>query len=160
MPQRARRHLPTHNSLLAGGVALGRVSASPARLMALTRRQAGWLVLGAGLLLLTRPFTPRVLAQDQAPNRPALTLIASNFQYVPDRLEVSQDDLVRITIRSEDNTYSFTIDEYRIIRRVPAGGSTTFEFHADRPGTFRFFSNLTNDDRHAEMEGQLIVRPQ
>ena len=128
--------------------------------MALTRRQAGLLVLGVGVVLLTRPFAPRMLAQDQAPNRPELTLVASNFQYVPDRLEVSQDDLVRITIRSEDNTYSFAVDEYRIIRRVPAGDSTTFEFHADRPGTFRFYSNLTSDDRHAEMQGQLVVRPQ
>ena len=128
--------------------------------MALTRRQAGLLLLGAGVLLLTRPFGPRLLAQDLAPNRPELTLVAANFQYVPDRLEVSQDDLVGITIRSEDNTYSFAIDEYRIIRRVPAGGSTTFEFHADRPGTFRFYSNLTSDSRHAEMQGQLVVRPQ
>jgi cytochrome c oxidase subunit 2 len=128
--------------------------------MALTRRQAGLLLLGAGVLLLTRPFAPGLLAQDQAPSRPELTLVASNFRYVPDRLEVSQADLVTITIRSEDNTYSFTIDEYRIIRLVPAGGSTTFEFHADRPGTFRFYSNLTSDGRHAEMQGQLVVHPQ
>lgn len=125
--------------------------------MALTRRQAGLLVFGVGAVLLTRPFAPGMLAQ--APSRPELTLVASNFQYVPDRLDVNQDDLVRITIRSEDNTYSFAVDEYRIIRRVPAGSSTTFEFHADRAGTFRFYSNLTSDDRHAGMEGQLIVRP-
>jgi nitrous oxide reductase len=126
--------------------------------MTLTRRQAG--LLGVSVVLLTCAVAPRLLAQDQAPNRPGLTLVASNFQYVPDRLEVSQDDLVRITIRSEDNTYSFAVDEYRIIRRVPAGGSTTFEFHADRPGTFRFYSSLTSDDRHAEMQGQLVVLPQ
>ena len=65
-----------------------------------------------------------------------------------------------MTIRSADIAYSFTIDEYRIIRRVPAGGTTTFEFRADRPGTFRFYSNLTSDSGHAQMEGQLIVRPQ
>jgi heme/copper-type cytochrome/quinol oxidase subunit 2 len=127
--------------------------------MALTRRQACLLLVAAGVLLLVRPLAPQVLAQDQAPNRPELTLVAGNFRYVPDRLEVSHDDLVRITIRSEDNTYSFTLDEYRIVRRVPAGGSTTFEFHADRPGTFRFYSNLTSDSRHAEMQGQLVVRP-
>ena len=127
--------------------------------MALTRQQAGLLLAAAGVLLLARPLAPQVLAQDQAPSRPELNLVASNFRYVPDRLEVSQDDLVRITIRSEDNTYSFAVDEYRIIRRVPAGGSTTFEFHADRPGTFRFYSNLTSDSRHAEMQGQLVVRP-
>ena len=120
----------------------------------------GCLVVAAGILLVTRPLVPEVLAQDQAPNRPELNLVASNYRFTPDQLEVRQDDLVRITIRSEDHTYSFAIDEYRIIRRVTAGGSTTFEFQAARPGTFRFYSNLTDDSRHAEMQGQLVVRPQ
>ena len=116
-------------------------------------------MLGAGAFPLARPFVHQVLAQGQPPNRPELTLVARDFRYSPDQLEVSQDDLVKVTIRSEDIAYSFAIDEYRIIRRVPAGGMTTFEFHADRPGTFRFYSNLTSDSGHAEMEGQLIVRP-
>jgi len=115
-------------------------------------------LLGAGALLLARPFVRRGLAQEQTPNRPELTLVARNFRYSPDRLEVIQDDLVKVTIRSEDIAYSFAIDEYRIVRRVPAGGMTTFEFLADRPGTFRFYSNLTSDSRHGDMEGELVVR--
>ena len=113
---------------------------------------------GAGALTLARPFVHQVLAQNQAPNRPELTLVARDFRYSPDHLEVSQDDLVKITIRSEDIAYSFAIDEYRIVRRVPAGGTTTLEFHADRPGTFRFYSNLTSDSGHAQMQGELVVR--
>ena len=98
--------------------------------------------------------------QDQAPpNRPEFTLVARNYRYTPDRLEVTQDDLVKLTIRSEDLTYSFAIDEYRIVRRIPAGGTTTFEFRADRAGTFRFYSNLTGEGAHADMQGQLLVRP-
>ena len=141
--------------------------------MTLTRRHAGVLLLSAGACLMARPLVRRLLAhpstrsgwpepvegQDQPPNRPEFTLVARNFRYSPDRLEVSQDDLVKLTIRSEDAAYSFAIDEYRIVRRVPAGGATTFEFRADRPGTFRFYSNLTSDGAHAEMQGQLIVRP-
>jgi heme/copper-type cytochrome/quinol oxidase subunit 2 len=53
--------------------------------------------------------------------------------------------------------YSVTIDEYRVSRRVPAGGVTTLEFRADRPGTFPFYSNLTSDSRHSQARGQLIV---
>lgn len=131
------------------------------------------MFLAAGVLLATRPLANGLNAyalarsegsqpaqpQDQAPNRPELTLVARNYRYTPDRLEVTQDDLVRLTIRSEDFTYSFTIDEYRIVRRVPAGETTRFEFRADRAGTFRFYSNLTGDSGHADMQGQLIVRP-
>ncbi len=116
-------------------------------------------MLGAGAFPLARPIVRRVLAQDQAPNRPEFTLVARNFRYSPDRLDVSQGDLVTVTIRSEDIVYSFVIDEYRIVRRVPAGGTTTVEFLADRPGTFRFYSNLTSDSGHAEMQGELVVLP-
>lgn len=126
--------------------------------MALTRRHVALFLLGAGAFFMASPWVRRVLAQDRAPNRPEFTLVARNFRYSPNRLDVSQDDLVKVTIQSEDFAYSFAIDEYRIVRRVPAGGSTTFEFRADRPGTFRFYSNLTGDSGHAEMQGQLVVK--
>ena len=127
--------------------------------MRITRRRVGLLLLSAGAFLLARPLVRRLAAQEQVPNRPEFTLTGRSYRYAPDRIDVTQDDLVRLTIRSEDLAYSFAIDEYRIVRRVPAGGATTFEFQADRPGTFRFYSNLTNDSGHAEMQGQLVVRP-
>ena len=122
------------------------------------RRHLALFLMGAGTSLLLPPLFRRVFAQDQAPNRPEFSLVARNYRYNPDRLEVTEDDLVRLTIRSEDFTYSFAIDEYRIVRRVPAGETTTFEFRADRAGTFRFYSNLTGEGGHADMQGQLIVR--
>jgi hypothetical protein len=57
--------------------------------MAVTRRHAGLLLFGAGAFMLARPLIRRLFAQDQAPNRPEFTLIARNFRYAPDRLEVS-----------------------------------------------------------------------
>ena len=128
--------------------------------MALLRRRVGFLLLTAGACFLARLHFVHLSAQDQAPNRHELSLVARDFRWTPNRIEIRQDDLVRLTIRSEDIAYSFAIDEYRIVRRVPAGGTTSFEFRADRPGTFRFYSNLTSDRAHAEMQGQLVVRPQ
>ena len=125
----------------------------------MTRRRLGLLLLSAGAFFVARPLIRRLAAQEQVPARQEFTLVGRNYRYTPDRIAVTQNDLVRLTIRSEDIAYSFAIDEYRIVRRVPAGGSTTFEFHADRPGTFRFYSNLTNDSAHAEMQGQLVVNP-
>ena len=128
--------------------------------MRLTRRRAGLLLLAGGALLAARPFVQRLAGQERAPNRPEFALTARNYRFSPDRIEVTQGDLVRVSIHSEDVAYSFAIDEYRIVRRIPPGGTTTFEFQADRPGTFRFYSNLTNDSAHGEMQGRLIVRPQ
>jgi heme/copper-type cytochrome/quinol oxidase subunit 2 len=127
--------------------------------MVFPRRHVGLLLLGAGACLLARPPIVHLSAQDRAPNRHEVSLVARDFRWTPDRIALGQDDLVRLTIRSEDIAYSFAIDEYRIVRRVPAGGATTFEFRADRPGTFRFYSNLTSDSAHAEMQGQLVVTP-
>jgi cytochrome c oxidase subunit 2 len=111
-----------------------------------------------GVVSLLSPIALHGLAQEQAPNRREITLTASNYRFSPSRIEVAQDDLVKLTVQSQDVAYSVTIDEYRVSRRVPAGGSTTLEFCADRAGTFAFYSNLTNDTRHSQMKGELLVR--
>ncbi len=121
-------------------------------------------MLGAGSLLLLGPASARLRAadspagQEQAPNRREFDLTASNYRFTPDRVEVKQDELVKLTVRSTDVAYSVTIDEYRVSKRVPAGGEVTFEFRADRPGTFPFYSNLTSDSRHKTMKGEFVVR--
>jgi heme/copper-type cytochrome/quinol oxidase subunit 2 len=120
----------------------------------LTRRAFGALLGTAGLFM----GALDLLAQDQAPNRREFTVTAQDFHYSLDRLEVMQDDLVRLTVRSGDIAHSFTIDEYRIVKRVAAGSSTTFEFRADRPGTFPFYCNLTSESGHTNEKGQLTVR--
>lgn len=127
--------------------------------MRVTRRILGLALLGAGAVVLTSPLAARILAQDQAPNRREFTVRARDYRFSPSRLEVTQDDLVKLTVQSEDVAYSLTIDAYRLSRRIPAGGSTTLEFLADRAGTFPFYSNLTSDSRHGQMRGELVVTP-
>jgi heme/copper-type cytochrome/quinol oxidase subunit 2 len=126
--------------------------------MKITRRSLALMLVGVGGALLLRPAVVRLFAQDQAPNRREFTIVAKDFAYTPGRIEVMQDDLVKLTVRSEDISHSFTIDQYRIAKRVPAGGSTTFEFQADRPGTFPFYCALTNEAGHRMMHGELVVR--
>lgn len=125
--------------------------------MTLTRRTLGLVLLGAGACLLAGSAS-RLFAQDQAPNRREFSISASDYRFSPDRLEVMQDDLVKLTVESADVAYSFTIDEYRLSRRIPAGGKAVIEFRADQPGTFEFYSNMTSDARHSKMRGQLTVR--
>jgi heme/copper-type cytochrome/quinol oxidase subunit 2 len=122
--------------------------------MRITRRSFAFALIGAGGALLAA----QAYSQEQAPNRREFTITAKDFKYDPTRIEVMQDDLVKITVRSEDIAHSFTIDEYRIAKRVPAGGSTTFEFRADRAGTFPFYCALTNEPGHKMMHGELVVR--
>ena len=127
--------------------------------MKFSRRTVGLVLIGTGACVLAGPAIVRLFAQETPPNRRAFTIVAKDFRFSPARLDVMQDDLVKLTVRSEDVAYSLTIDEYRVAKRVPAGGSTTFEFRTDRAGTFPFYSNLTNDARHGQTRGQLVVRP-
>jgi heme/copper-type cytochrome/quinol oxidase subunit 2 len=123
----------------------------------MTRRSVGFLLLGAGACLVAGPAVLRLLAQEQAPNRREFTIVARSHEFSPNRIEVAQDDLVKITLRSEDEAHSFVIDGYRIMRRVPAGGSTTFEFRADKAGTFPFYCGMSAEG-HNRTKGELVVR--
>ncbi len=97
-------------------------------------------------------------AQEQAPNRREFTIVAKDHTFTPNKLEVSQDDLVKITLKSEDRPVSFAIDAYRIVKRAGGGLSTTFEFRAGQAGTFTFYCNLTKDPGCADMKGTLVVK--
>ena len=121
-----------------------------------TLRLAAGLAVGAALALVAGLARPE--AQDQAPERRDLTVTAKDFRFSPSRIEVSRDDLLRLTVKSEDVAYGFTIDDYRVSKRVPAGGSVVLELRADREGTFPFYSNMTSDARHSQMRGELVVR--
>ena len=98
-------------------------------------------------------------AQDvQQPQR-SFTVIARKYQFDPPRLEVDQNDLVKITLTATDIAHSFTVDDYRIAKRAGPGHAVTFEFRADKPGTFRFYCNLKQDERCKDMQGEFVVRP-
>lgn len=112
-----------------------------------------------GFLLLLAAVAIATPAQEAARNRRDFTVVARNHRFMPDRLEVGQDDLVRLSITAEDLPYSFAIDAYRIVKRIPAGSTATVEFRADQAGTFQFYCALTADDACRGMTGTLIVKP-
>ena len=104
-------------------------------------------------------FVPLVvISQEPSQNRREFTIVAKDHTFTPDKLDVSQDDIVKITLRSEDRPTSFAIDAYRIVKRAAGGTSITFEFRADQPGTFTFYCNLTTDPGCKDMKGTLTVR--
>jgi cytochrome c oxidase subunit 2 len=124
----------------------------------MTRRSLGLLLITAGACLLGAPILARLGAQELPPNRRDLKVQARDFRFSPGVLEVTQDDIVKLTVSSADVAYGFTIDEYRVSKRIPAGGANSFEFRADRAGEFPFYSNMTNDPCHEKMRGQFVVR--
>ena len=100
-------------------------------------------------------FAPPTQAQGSARE---VTVRADQFAFSPERIDLQKDDIVKVTFTAVDMPHSVTIDGYRISKRAAAGQTVTFEFRADRTGTFPFFCNLTQDDRCRQMHGEIIVR--
>ena len=97
--------------------------------------------------------------QDQGPTGKPFSVTLHKYSFDPPRIEVNQDDLVKIELHSEDIAHSLTIDDYRIAKRVSPNQPVTFEFRADRAGTFPYYCNLQIEDGCRQMRGQLIVKP-
>jgi heme/copper-type cytochrome/quinol oxidase subunit 2 len=100
-------------------------------------------------------FSVASLAQEQG--RREITLTAKRYEFSQTRIEVAANDVVKITLVAEDIPHSFTIDEYRISKRAAPGRPATFEFRADKAGTFPFYCNLTIDEGCRQMRGELVV---
>jgi heme/copper-type cytochrome/quinol oxidase subunit 2 len=111
--------------------------------------------LAAAAAVTARSVGAAVLGQQ--PARHDITVNARRHEFSPARIQVMQDDVVRITLVAEDIPHSFTIDEYRIAKRAAPDRPVTFEFRADRPGTFPYYCNLTNDEGCRDMRGELVV---
>jgi heme/copper-type cytochrome/quinol oxidase subunit 2 len=97
-------------------------------------------------------------ADAQEPIRHELDIKVKKHQFSRTRIEVTQGDVVKITLVAEDVPHSFTVDEYRIAKRAAPGKPAVFEFRADRAGTFAFYCNLTSEDAGCKnTRGELVV---
>jgi heme/copper-type cytochrome/quinol oxidase subunit 2 len=113
----------------------------------------------AALFLLALVVAGAVGAQDQGPTARTFAVAAHRYTFDPPKIEVHQDDLVRITLNADDIAHSLTIDAYRIAKRANRGQPVTFEFRADQAGTFPYYCNLQLDDGCRRMRGELVVKP-
>jgi heme/copper-type cytochrome/quinol oxidase subunit 2 len=100
------------------------------------RRALGWT---AFVLALAVIGLVAVLARAQEGGERKFSVSAHKYAFSPARLEVNQDDLVRVSFSTGDIPHSFTIDSYRIAKRVEPGKPIVFEFRADQPGRFPIY---------------------
>lgn len=111
------------------------------------------------LLVMASAFIARADGAAQSTPHHTFVVTAQRYAFEPATLEVHEGDVVRVTAQSADIPHSFTIDEYRIAKRVLPDSSVTFEFLADRAGSFTVYCSLTAEEGCRSMTGHLIVRP-
>jgi heme/copper-type cytochrome/quinol oxidase subunit 2 len=101
----------------------------------------------------------KAASQDHGASARPFAVAAKRYTFEPRHIEVNQDDLVRIELRTLDIAHSMTIDAYRIAKRVGPGAPVTFDFRADKAGTFPFYCNLQIDEGCRQMRGEFVVKP-
>jgi heme/copper-type cytochrome/quinol oxidase subunit 2 len=123
----------------------------------MVRRRKGLSLFAFASLGLAAAMWARASAGSQGQVR-EFTVEGNQFAFSPSRIDVQKDDLVKVTFTARDMAHSFTLDEYRIVKRASAGQTVVFEFRADRTGSFTFYCNLSQSDKCRDMKGHLEVR--
>lgn len=93
-----------------------------------------------------------------------IEMVADDWYFEPDTIEVTEGDRVRLIIDSRQSKtgeygHGIAIPALGIDRELPAGETTTIDFVADEPGEYTFSCNVYCGDGHSDMDGTLIVEP-
>src|SRR3989344_8766767 len=91
-------------------------------------------------------------------NAKEFKMIAKQFTFSPEIIEVNKGDAVRIIATSVDIPHGISIPEYGINERLNPGEPVTIEFVADKEGAFTAFCSVFCGSGHGNMKGQIIVR--
>lgn len=88
-----------------------------------------------------------------------LTVTSTGMAFNQKTLTVKKGDRVKVTFQNGGGTHDLRIDGYNVGTKVINGGqSETFEFVADKSGTFEYYCSVGNH-RAMGMKGTLTVTP-
>jgi len=86
-----------------------------------------------------------------------INVIAKQWKFEPNSIEVNLNDKVILHIKSVDVTHGIAIPDFGISKQLSPGSEETIEFVANKKGTFSFFCNVYCGQGHKDMKGELIV---
>jgi heme/copper-type cytochrome/quinol oxidase subunit 2 len=85
-------------------------------------------------------------------------IIANNWQFIPESIEVNLGDKVRLNIKSVEGYHGISLFDFGINEYLAPEDKVSVEFLADKKGIFNFFCNVPCGIGHRNMSGQLIVK--
>ena len=109
--------------------------------------------------LTTKPGSEEVVSTtpETATNVKNFNMTAKMFEFNPNKIVVNKGDKVIISIKSLDVEHGFAIDDYGVNEKIPAEGTLTVEFTADKIGLFAFYCSVYCGPGHGAMRGELLV---
>ncbi len=84
-------------------------------------------------------------------------LIANNWNFLSNEIEVNLGDRVILHVESVEGTHGIALADFGINEFINQGETVDIEFLADKQGTFSFYCNVPCGHGHSSMNGLFIV---
>lgn len=110
----------------------------------------------AAVLIMHRPAT----ASRSVQSVHELRIAASKYRFTPSTIQVTDGELVRLVLRSEDGVHGFSIPDLEIDIQIPKGGDpVTVEFIAPAAGQYEIACSESCGSGHSRMKAVLVSTP-
>ena len=87
-----------------------------------------------------------------------IEVTAKRFEFEPARIEATEGERVRLTVKSADGVHGLRIKKFKVNTLIPRGGKpVSIDFVASAPGTYQILCSEECGDGHESMSGTLVV---
>ena len=124
-----------------------------------TRRWVERIGSAVAVSIALATLAPAVIADGPEVEVKEFKVLARNWSFTPDRVQVEQGTKVILQIESHDAPHSFVMKAYRLKVPLPQDKTTEVAFVADKVGTFRWHCGRPCGNGCPKMTGELTVVP-
>ncbi len=118
-----------------------------------------FLLCVVGIFLLGCTAESNNISTNSNPNYKEISLVASNWKFTPNVIEVKKGENIKLKIKSTTGTHGIAIPDLNVkTGRIGPGEEKTVTFTANKVGSFPFRCNIYCGSGHKTMTGRLIVK--
>jgi len=99
---------------------------------------------------------PLLIGAADAPRE--IPVVAKNWEYQPNVIELCSGERVRLLIETQDRDHGFEFKAAGVKVKLPKGQVTPVEFTAPAPGTYEFRCAFYCGKGHRGMKGRVVVK--
>ena len=115
-----------------------------------------------GRFATSTPSVPAQTSTSTSSSNPTSTVqeinvVSSDWSFSPNVITVKKGTTLRVHFSAVDNEHGFAIDEYNLDVQAAPGQTKTFDFVADKVGTFTIYCSVPCGSGHRDMKATLVV---
>ncbi|TAL58442.1 MAG: hypothetical protein EPN86_00110 [Nanoarchaeota archaeon] len=91
------------------------------------------------------------------PKTVQISMIAKQYEFIPDTITVKEGDKINLTIKSVDVNHGFSIPGLGINEQLTPNEEKIIWIEAGKKGEYNFFCSVFCGAGHSQMKGKIIV---